>query len=94
MLLFNLQELKKRGGLNGNEVAVLNIFISLPLTPCSFLPQITPFNKTRLKRGRLITFLWTTLVLRKTIKILSRQTVKKVWNDEEKTSKAHIATKN
>jgi hypothetical protein len=35
-------------------------------------------------------FLWTTLVLRKTIKIFSRQAVKKVWNVEEKTAKAHI----
>lgn len=77
-------------GLNGNKVAVLNIFISLPLTP-SYLPEVTPFNKSRLKRGQLITFLWTRLVLRKTIKILSRRTVKKVWNGEEKTAKAHIA---
>jgi hypothetical protein len=59
----------KKNGVNGNEVAVLNIFISLHLTPCSYLPQMTPFNKSRLKRGQLITFLWTTLVLRKTIKI-------------------------
>jgi len=55
---------------------------------------MTPFNESRLKRGQLITFLWTTLVLRKTIKILSRQRVKKVWNGEEKTAKAHIAPKN
>ena len=82
-----------KNGLNGNEVSVLNIFISLPLTPCSYLPEMTPFNKSRLKRGQLITFLWTTLVLRKTIKILSRQTVRKVWNGEEKTAKAHIAQK-
>jgi len=50
---------------------------------------MTPFNKSGLKRGQLI-FLWTTLVLRKAIKVLSRQAVKKVWNGEEKTAKAHI----
>jgi hypothetical protein len=55
---------------------------------------MTSFNESRLKRGQLITFLWTTLVLRKTIKILSRQRVKKVWNGEEKTAKAHIAPQN
>jgi hypothetical protein len=46
----------EKDGQNGSEVAVLNIFISLPLTPCSYLPQMTPFNKRRLKRGQLITF--------------------------------------
>jgi hypothetical protein len=51
---------------------------------------MTPFNKSILKRGQLITFLRTTLVLRKIIKILNRHTVKKVWNGEEKTAKAHI----
>jgi len=53
---------------------------------------MTPFNKSRLKRGQLI-FLWTTLVLRKTVKILGKQAVKKVWNGEEKTAKAHIKKK-